>query len=194
VNSTGINLSNLNPTEYPLNIGDGLTTRLAFCCTDVAEPGEGMNLTSPQWYVSCYTCNEDFSNPDQSTYANVSEGKTLLIIEGISLNNRRVVSWDDINASVSVNLNPNNVEVGRYNAFMLIAANVYMAYTGTPPQLPSVGVNTICNTSGVCIDSYPLQHTASRESPLISIIRMLNSLYGGNTYPVPYNNSQPCCG
>jgi len=195
VNSTGVNLSNLNPNEYPLNIGDGLSTRLTFCCTDVAEEGESMNLTTPQWNVTCYTCNEDLSNPDQSTYANTTDNKTLLIIEAISLNNRRVISWDDINTSTSVNLNPTSVELGRYNAFMLIASNIYMAYTGVAPDLSAVTNGTICNGNGICIDSFPINHSSRRESPLISVTRMLGTLFGGTSYPVPYNNSQgSCCG
>lgn len=195
VNPTGIDLSNLNVDEYPLNIGDGLTTRLTFCCTDVADPGEGMNLSVPQWNVTCYTTDEDLCNPDQSVYANTAEGKTLLIIEAISLTNRRVVSWDEINLSVSVNLNPNSIEIGRYEAFMLLAANVYMAYTGSAPTSAAMGVSSVCNSTGICIDSIPLITTTSRESPLISVTRMCISLFGGVSYPVPYRNGNAkCCG
>jgi len=192
--ATGIDLSNLNQLEYPLNIGN-ISTRLTFCCTDVADAGDANNNNTPTWNFSIYTSDEDFSNTNAGgTYANTGDGKTLLIIEGISLTNRRTVRWDDINASVSVNLNPNAIELGRYNAFLLIAANVYMAYTGSPPPLP-IGAQSICTVDGLCTDSTSISHASSHESPMISVIRMLTSLYGGTTYPTPSTNQGPsCCG
>lgn len=189
-----INLANLDPNAYPLHIGDGLTTRLAFTCTDVAEPGESMNMTTPTWNITVYTTDEDFSDPNNSgVYADVANGKTLLIIEGISLTNRRVFSWDSINAAVTVGLNSNEIELGRYGKFLLIAANVYQAYTGAIPALP-IGVQSVCS-DGVCSDYYTLEHSSDRESPMISVMRMLTSLYGGSTWPTPnLVNSQSCCG
>ena len=189
-----INLANLNPNAYPLHIGDGLTTRLAFTCTDVAQPGESMNNRTPQWNLAVYTTDEDFSDPNNSgVYADVANGKTLLIIEGISLNNRRVFTWDGINSAVSVGLNSNELELGVYEKFLLISANVYQAYTGAIPALP-IGVQSVCN-NGVCSDYYTLQHSSDRESPLIMQLRMLTSLYGGTSWPTPNSvNNQSCCG
>jgi hypothetical protein len=196
VNSTGIDLSNLNPNDYPLNVGDGISTRLTFCCTDVPASVDKPSSNTPIWLVSVYTTDEDFSDPTAGgSYANQSAGKTLLVIEAISLTNRRVLSWDALNQSVSVNLNSNRAELERYNAFLLLCANIYMAYTGSPPPLPSVGVSTVCTVEGICTDTVPLQHSSIRESPLITVMRMMTSLYGGNTYPTPNTNQGPsCCG
>lgn len=187
-----VNLTNLDPNVYPLNIGDGLTTRLAFTCTDVPNPGEKLNYNVSTWDVVAYTTDEDFSNPG-GTYADTSAGKTLLIIEAISLMNRRVYAWDSLNSAVSVELNSNSVELGTYNKFLLIAANVYQCYTGVPPLLP-IGAQSVCN-NGICTDFFGIEHTSSRESPLQSTLRLLSSLYGNATYPTPNNlNASNCCG
>ena len=189
-----INLTNLNPNIYPLDVGDGLTTRLTFTCTDVAEPGEHVNMNTPSWNVTVYTTDEDFSDPGTGgTYADVANGQTLLIVEGISLTNRRLFSWDSINGAVTVGLNSNSVELGRYNKFLLIAANVFQAYTGSMPPLP-FGAQSVCS-DGICTDYYNLEHSSDRESPMITVMRLLTSLYGGSTWPTPNMvNSQSCCG
>lgn len=190
---TGIDLSNLNPLEYPLNMGDGVTTRLTFCCTDV-QSSSTTSLT-PVWNTTVYTCSEDYANTVNSGGTYAAEGQTLLIIEAISLTNRRVVSWDDINTSVSVNLNPNAVELERYNAFLLLCANIYMAYTGNAPLLPIVGVQSVCSNTGVCSDFTPLEHSSAHESPMITVTRLLSSLYNNLLYPTPSTNNGPtCCG
>ena len=196
VNSTGINLTNLNVNEYPLNIGDGLTTRLTFCCTDVPDSLSTPASNTPIWLVTVYTTDEDFSDPSAGgSYADQSANKTLLIVEAISLTNRRVLNWDAINQSVSINLNSNRAELERYNAFLLVAANVYLSYVGSPPPLPIVANTSMCTGSGICTDSTPLEHSSIRESPLITVMRMTTSLYGGNTYPTPSTNQgQTCCG
>ncbi len=190
-----VNLANLDPNAYPLNVGDGLTTRLTFSCTDVPQPGEQINMNTSTWNCIAYTTDEDFSDPSSGgTYADVSAGKTLLIIEGISLINRRTFSWDSMNSAVTVGLNSNAVELGFYNKFLLIAANVYQAYTGTAPPLP-IGVQSVCS-DGVCQDWFNIEHSSDRESPIVSIMRLLTSLYGGTTYPTPntVNNNGQCCG
>jgi len=188
---TGVDLSGEN------DLGDGVSMRVNFCCTDVSEPGESQNSLIPTWYVTCYTTNEDFGQPNGSgAFANTSQGKTLLIVETLSLINRRVYSYDDVNLSVSVALNSNQTELQMYGKFLLIAANVYMSITGTPPQLPFDF--SICNDQGLCTDTFPLETTSYRESPLLSVIRMLTSLYGqSNTvqYPTPnLVNGPQCCG
>lgn len=192
--NTGINLSNLPPNEYPLNVGDGVTSRITFACTDVPEPGESMNNTSIQWLVTAYTCAEDFANPGAGgTFA--APGKSLLIVEAISLTNRRTLSWDALHTSVNVALNSNSVELGRYGQFLLISANVYYAYTGTFPTLPIAG-ETVCSVQGVCTDFVSIHHAANRESPIEMVLRLLTTLYGGTTYPVPHSHgtTTQCCG
>lgn len=188
---TGVNLSNLNPAEYPLNLGDGLTTRLTMAVTDVPEPGEKMNSTTPTWLISAYTTLEDLANPGAGgTFA--AAGKSLLIVEGISLTNRRVFSYDDINMAVSVNLNPNNTELGRYGKFLLIAANIFQAYTGSPPLIPLT--NTICTNEGLCTDTNQIEHSSNRETPQVLVMRLLVSLFGSSatTYPTPNTISTVC--
>lgn len=189
-----VNLSNLDPTVYPLSFGDGVSTRLTFTCPDVAEPGESINQNVPTWDVICYTCDEDYADPSVGgTYSDTASGKTLLIVEAISLTNRRAYSWDSNNMAVTVDLNSNSVELGRYNKFLLIAANVYQAYTGVPPVLP-IGPQSVCS-EGICSDYWNLEHSSDRESPVISILRMFTSLYGGTSYPTPNTvNGQQCCG
>ncbi len=189
-----INLNNLDPNTYPMNIGDGLTTRLAFSCTNIPEPGETLNYNVATWNITCYTTDEDFSDPGTSgVYADTANGQTLLIVEGISLTNRRVYSWDTTNMAVTVGLNSNSVELGVYHKFLLIAANVYQAYTGSAPPLP-IGVQSVCS-DGICTDYSLLEHSSDRESPMIMLLRMLTSLYGGSTYPTPnVVNGQSCCG
>lgn len=190
-----VNLANLDPNAYPLNVGDGLSTRLTFACTDVPQPGEQINMNTSTWNCICYTTDEDFSDPSGGgTYADVSAGKTLLIIEGISLINRRTFSWDSMNSAVTVGLNSNAVELGFYNKFLLIAANVYQAYTGTAPPLP-IGVQSVCS-DGICTDFFNIEHSNDRETSLVTVMRLLTSLYGGTTYPTPntVNNNGNCCG
>lgn len=188
-----VNLSNLDPNVYPLNMGDNLSTRLTFTCTDVAQPGESLNLNVPTWLVTAYTTTEDFANPGSGgTYSSL--GNTLLVVEATSLTNRRTFSWDAINMAVTVHLNSNNVELGSYNKFLLLAANVYQAFTGSPPPLP-IGVTTICTPEGVCTDAFPLQHTTERESPQTTVLRLMSSLYGSTYFPTPNAvNGQSCCG
>ncbi len=193
-NTTGVNLSNLSLTDYPLNLGDGVSLRLTFSTTDVADPGERQNNLTPTWNVTMYCTDIDLSQSgNRSTFANTDEGKTLLIVEATSLTNRRTFEWNSISQSVDVGLNRNVVELGRYGAFLLIAANCFQAITGFPPELPLT--NSICTTEGICTQSLPLEVSSSRESPQTIVLRLLTSLYGGSTFTTAHNiDNGGCCG
>lgn len=193
--ATGIDLRNLDPLTYPLNMGDGLTTRLTLCSTDVPNSEATSRSFTPVWNITAYTCDEDFGNTVNSGGTYAAPEQTLLIIEGISLTNRRVVSWDDIGINVNVYMNSNKAELERYNAFLLLCANIYMAYTGVPPILPIIGIQSVCSNTGVCSDFKPLEHTSDRESPMITVTRLLSSLYNNKLYPTPSTNTSIyCCG
>lgn len=184
-------ITGVNFTGVTDQFGDGVTSRVTFCCCDVAETGEQMNNSTPTWNVICYTTNQDFgATIETSTFA--AEGKTLLIVEAISLQNRRVYEWDSINLSVSVNLNSNETELAYFGKFLLIAANCFRAVTGNVPALPIT--NVVCNDDGICTDFFPLEASSTRESPLIMTMRLLTSLFDCSTYPTPNTISNSTCG
>ena len=129
-----------------------------------------------------------------SAFANTEQGKTLLIVEALSLINRRIYTYDDTNLSVTIALNTNETEIEMYGKFLLIAANVFLSFCGVPPELPVT--SSVCNDNGFCTDTFPLETNSYRESPMISLIRMLNSLYGTvgtSTYPTPNLINGNCC-
>jgi hypothetical protein len=177
-----------NPAFNCLPLGDGLTTKLTFACTDVNDR-ESM---TPTWNVTCYTTDVDlgtlipggsFVNPCIPGNTCCIPGNTLLIVEATSFQNKRVLSWDPLNLSVSVNLNDNKVERSFYLKFEDIVAQVYMAYTGNAFLAPTTG--RVCSTDGICINNFPVDHTTNRESPQTMVLRLITDLYDASNYPNP---------
>jgi hypothetical protein len=202
--TTGVDITNI-AANGPI-LGDGLTTRLTFACTNVQDAGEMMNLNTPSWNVSCYTTDTDYANmnpggsfvnPCQSGTPCCTAGYTLLVIEAVSLLNRRTISWDGIHLSVSVALNPSEIELAYYNEFIKIFIKVYQAYVGSNvlPEIP-LTVEGDCGINNICQYSFPMQSSIDRETPQVLILRLLTSLYGGSTWPDANsnNNSPSCCG
>jgi hypothetical protein len=182
--SVVIDLSNPELNDAPL--GDGLTTRINFSCPDVND----LHSPTPSWYVTCYTTDVDlgtltpggsFVNPCFPGNTCCVPGNTLLIVEATSLDNRRVLSWDPLNLSVSMTLNENKPELRFYEKFEAIVAQVYMAYTNTAFFAPTTG--QVCSTDGICINNYPVDHTFNRESPQTTVLRLITNLYHGSNYP-----------
>lgn len=199
---TGVNLSNLAANGPDL--GDGLTSRLNFCTTNTVDAGESMNLSTPSWNISVYTTDIDYApinsgglfvNPCNPGSQCCQSGQTLLVVEGMSLLNRRTISWDNIHLSVSVALNPENIELAYFNEFSSIFQKVYTAYTGELPLTP-LSIQANCALNNMCVYSFPLNHTVERESPQTLVIRMLSDLYGGTTYPNvnQFSSTPSCCG
>lgn len=208
---TRVDLS--NPDMNDKCLGDGVTTRLTFTCNDPPQLGTLPNMSingSLQWDVSVYTTDDDlgdsayfmtggqFANPctspTGSTRCPCLPNQTLLIVEATSLNNRRTLAWDELNLSVSSSLNSNSIELDTYLKFELLCAQVYLAYTGAIPEIDLTGVS--CTVNNICNESFPINHTATRESPQTLVLRMLTSLYGGSTYPVlntQVSSINDCC-
>lgn len=206
-------LTKVNISDPALNaqcFGDGVTTRLTFTCNDPPQLGSmpNSNSGSLQWDVTVYTTDDDlgdsvyfstggqFANPCNSPTGTARcpclPNQTLLVVEATSLNNRRTLAWDELNLSVSSSLNSNSIELDTYLKFELICAHVYMAYTGVPPAIDfTPGLS--CNVDNICNESFPINHTNTRESPQTMVLRLLTSLYGGSTYPVLNQNSNSGC-
>jgi hypothetical protein len=117
-----------------------------------------------------------------------------LVVEATSLLNRRTISWDNINLSVSVALNTESIELGYFNEFTNLFQQIYLAYTGALPLTP-LTVQTLCDTNNLCAYNFPIEHTVERESPQTLVLRMLSDLYGGLNYPNPNNSGSqtPAC-
>lgn len=202
--ATGLNLNNMEMNENC--VGDGITTRLTFTCVDpvpVNKNPPNLSFTgTPTWNISVYTTDEDlggqflqggqYVNPcTDTTRCPCLPNQTLLVVEGTSLTNRRLLSWDELNLSVSALLNSNSIELATYNNFQLICNYVYMAYTGF--GLINLG-NQSCTTDGICIDMNPADHTFNRESPQTMVLRLISSLFGSATYPTLNNpTNKNCC-
>jgi hypothetical protein len=199
---TGVDLTHLN-ANGPI-LGDGLTTRLTFACTNVADPGESMNSTTPTWNVTCYTTDTDYAeinpggafvNPCNPVTPCCTPGYTLLVVEAMSLVNRRTLSWDAIHLSVSVAMNTTNIEIGYYNEFIKIFQQIYLAYTGALPETP-LTVQADCGINNICGYKFPLETTLDREGPQTLVIRMISDLFGGTSFPNANasTNTPSCCG
>jgi hypothetical protein len=207
---TGVDLS--NPSMNDECLSDGVTSRICFCCVDPPQLGASpvsnmINSSTPTWNVSVYSTDDDlgyflpggqFANPCFSptgtTRCPCLPNQTLLIVEATSLNNRRTLSWDELNLSVSASLNSNVIELDAYLKFQLICAQVYLAYTGVPPPIDITGGLT-CNTDNICTQTNPINHTFNRESPQTTVLRLLTNLYGGSNYPATNGGSSntECC-
>lgn len=201
---TGVDLS--NKLMNSVCLGDGVTSRLTATIADPPALGVAPNVSltgTPTWDISIYTTDDDLAtNPPQFNNPCISPtgttrcpclpNQTLLIVEGTSLTNRRTLAWDELNLSVSTSLNSNVIELDTYLKFQLICAQVYLAYVGALPELPLTGIS--CSVDNICTESFPIEHTSSRESPQTIVLRMLTSLFGGSHYPTLNSGANnDCC-
>lgn len=94
------------------------------------------------WLVQCYTTLDDLR-----TGQHADTGKTLLIVEAISLYNSRAMYWDSGRMAFTVVLNTDAMEVTTYNTYVDIVTQVRAAY-GDTTVVPDL--EDQCATSGVC--------------------------------------------
>lgn len=188
--ATGINLSDIGANGPDL--GDGLTTRLTFTCANV-----GSASLQTAWNVTCYTTDTDlynispgnlFINPCEPGSDCCTADQTLLVVEAMSLQNKRDFGWDSLNLSVSIDLNSDDTEAKFYEEFLNIFTIIYIAYTAGIPERP-LTVSRSCNTDNMCIYTFPLEQTVFRETPQILVTRLISDLFGNGTYPNPNNSS-----
>jgi hypothetical protein len=187
--ATGVDLSDVAANGPDL--GDGLTTRLTFNCTNAGDVGASI---TPTWNVTCYTTDIDLANIlPGNLFVNTCDtdpnccfpDQTLLIVEATSLHNTRQFGWDALNLSVAVDLNQEATESSFRDKFIDIFAKIYEAYTAGIPVVP-ISLFMQCGVStNTCIYQFPLEHTIERETPQILVMRMISDLFGNNTYPNP---------
>ncbi|CAH6418985.1 Hypothetical protein HVR_LOCUS171 [uncultured virus] len=175
--SGGVDLNGLS------DLGDLLTTHITFSLPDIGKSRASSPLPLG-WLASAYTTPEDLSVTEPGgRYAN--EGFTFLIIEALSVNNRRRLRYSNEQNQIQISYNHPVIETSYARQFARIAASVYHAYTGlmipADALLPS---RSVCSP-GQCTDSdYVIDYTR-RESPMESVLGLASTLYGQNIYPSP---------
>lgn len=171
--------------ESQKQIGDLVTTYIPFTLQDI-KSGDRRGC-SIAWYGNVYTTVEDLSTTGrEGLYA--ERGKTLLIIEAISLINRRTACFDSLENQVNVEFNTRKAERAWLNRFCEIVSKIYRAYTGITVDPSSIAkVESLCQ-SGMCTDQFQISNIALRESPMWTILELCNHLYGSDTWLVAGSN------
>lgn len=163
------------------NYGDLVTTYIPFALQDFRN--DENRTCSISWLGNMYTAVEDLASVDrQGLYA--SEGNTLLIVEAISLINRRECSFNQSDQQVQVCFNSRKAERAWLRRFAELVAKAYQAYTGliiSPDTIANI--ESMCN-AGACSDMFQISNIVTRESPMVTMIELGNHLYGSDTWPV----------
>lgn len=176
----GVNLTGVT------GLGDGVTSYISFSMRDPLLQQHSSDIA---WMMECYTTPLDLSVPGAVNGSNAngsfgSSGSTLLIVEGLSIKNRRNLSYVSGN-ELKMILNSNNVEDGYMTQFANMVYIIYQAYTGNTTTItPSILLqnSTVCDSSGRCQSSETIIDYPVRESPMITAIQTINNLYGGADY------------
>jgi hypothetical protein len=160
---------------------DLITSYISFSLYDLNNPKQ----TTIAWLAQAYTTSEDLSVTDPSgAYADT--GYNYLIIEAISVKNKRKSSFDTTLQEVQVLYNDPDTENAFLLQFATIATTVYQAYTGktlTPETL--IQDSSVCNANGACQDANVIVDYSLRESPLSVVMQLVSALYGSELYPTP---------
>jgi len=174
VRTGGIDVENAD------HLGDLVTSINTFCMNEISKKG---GSCKPEWLCQAYTSREDTSQINGNTlYA--SEGRTLLIIELISLRNRRKAIYDTSRNMCCVTMNRRSAETYHLRQVAKIVASIYTAATGLAID-PStiIGPQSVCQV-GICSENFRITSYVRRETSLNVVCELLNHLYGGRGYPV----------
>lgn len=174
VRTGGVDLTNAP------HLGDMVTSIITFCINELSRAGGNCK---PEWLCQAYTSREDTSQVNgNNLYADA--GRTLLIVEMISLRNTRKTSYNTNKAQCTVVMNRRSSEMYHLKQAATLVAAIYTGLTGIPLD-PStiISPQSICQV-GVCSEHVRLTSFVRRETSLSIVCELLNHLYGGRGYPV----------
>lgn len=134
------------------------------------------------WLGHAYSTSEDFFPTDQQGWFS-SDLYHLLIVECVSLENRRQASYNNSHQEVHINYNKKSTEEKYLRVFARIVSDVIVAYTGsriTPESL--LRENQLCTGSGACFDYQLIHNYSHRETSLTTLLEMITGIFGTDHY------------
>lgn len=163
------------------HLGDLVTSIVTFAMNEIRVSGGNCK---PQWLVQAYTTLEDTSQVDGNVL--YADGRrTLLIVEAVSLLNRRATSFNTESMQNIVCMNKSSSESFYLHQFAQIVAPIYEAYTGAAIDPDSIITPQPLCQSGICSELFRVTSYVRRETSLYTVIDLINHLYhGGNGWPV----------
>jgi hypothetical protein len=169
----GVNMTGLSVSE------DMLTTHLTFSSHDT----KNNKNCAMNWFCTAYTTPEDLSTVTcNGVYADTE--KTLLIVEGLSLKNKRKAKYNKCEKEVEVHYNDRNSESAYRRKFAELVAATYKSYTGQVISIETLlGESSIC-TENVCTDKVLVTDVIHRESPMITVLELTSHMYNSELYGV----------
>lgn len=173
-NNTGVvNLNNITPGP------DLVTTYVSFSLYDLDNTN---NRSAFIWLGQAYTTSEDFY--DVSIGGNFApSGSSFLIVECICLANLRTVSYSVPNQQIIIQANSGEVEAKWEYKFAEIVADIYAQYTGSTVDPQLLITNSAVCSSTSCTEFSSVNLYAIRESPMVTVLETVGSLYGNGLYP-----------
>ncbi len=134
------------------------------------------------WLGHTYLATEDYFPTDQKGWF-ASELYNLLIVESISLENRRDASYHTPHQEIHINYNKKTVEENYLKVFARIVSDIILTHTGTRITPESLLAEThLCVTHGTCFDFHLIENYSHRESPLTTILEMITGIFNTNHY------------
>jgi hypothetical protein len=165
------------------HLGDLVTSIVTFAMNEIRVSG---GSCKPQWLVQAYTTLEDTSQVDGNVlYADPSGRRTLLIVEAISLLNRRATSFNPESMQNIVCMNKASSESFYLHQFAQILSRIYEAYTGAVVDPDTIiSPQPLCQV-GICSEVFRITSYVRRETSIYTVVDLINHLYhGGNGWPV----------
>lgn len=165
--------------------GDSVSSYVPFALQDFRD--DENKTCSISWLGNVYTTEEDFATTDRNgLYA--SSGHTLMIVEAISLLNRRESSYNVSEDEVQVCFNSRKAERSHLRRFAQLVALCYESYTGVTIDPDTIVPTESMCQAGACSDLFQISNIITREPPMVTMIELGNHLYGADNYPVAGKN------
>lgn len=171
-------------TKAP-DYGDMVSCYVPFALQDFRD--DENKTCSISWLGNLYTTDEDFAPVDRNgLYA--APGNTLMIVEAISLLNRRESSYNMAEGEVQVCFNSRKAERSHMKRFLHLVALCYESLTGiTLDPNTIIPTESMC-TAGACSDMFQVSNIIQREPPMVTSIELGNHIFGSDNYPIAGRN------